>query len=625
MAYTPPAGNNANFNFTETGYAPAAPHNFNFGVGAGTSDLLASIVATAAGGQANLSGYIKSVIQATKNLGAYIKPTIQAYSDLVAAIRRFDQDDDDLGGDIHGWQPEDLGAEIGAHPPADLLGSINIIELRNLNATINGIVFDGSADLGARVNIFQSTYTDLPASITSNLLLSDLAASIGMHLPVDLPAAIRSVRSADYDLSAYLTGWDTGNLGALLHGWDERFLSASIEGVGSYDIQASISPIPGQDLSAIITGWKGFQIPIDLPASVSSWAITDLNAVISLIEAVDLGASITAIGKLADLGATIIPKTILMKRALQISLLEHKDMKAVINFQCFGSGYSNLGASMYTIYKAELRAFITGWISGTPDTIKNLGAYINAAGYYVEDVFTINMVPDVHKYTQLNINFSVGDVYITFDTLDILYGSFFGANLSATINGILTSYDLGAEVTPVIQTNYTELPENVNPKTHEVVIDFNDRWRENWRRFVELMFQRDGAEPFHYFYVKGSNTIYRVDRDRHWTIWADSYLNTEDDMIERRDIRQKYIFNMSNYSTVDEAVRDLIDRVSTYRRASLGASITGEWAPMADLSAYIEPKVKYSWVKHLTADLDGRVRFYIGTETLDLSASITGS
>ncbi|KKK49272.1 hypothetical protein LCGC14_3136720, partial [marine sediment metagenome] len=270
------------------------------------------------------------------------------------------------------------------------------------------------------------------------------------------------------------------------------------------------------------------------------------------------------------------------------------------------------------IYKSELKAFIIGWFSGFADNVGDLGAYINAEDYYVEDKFTVTFVPGVRKYTQLNINFSVNDVYKTFDTLPIIYGSFYGANLSATINGILTSYDLGATVTPVLQTNYTELPENVNPKSHEIVIDFNDRWRENWRRFVEIMFKRDGAEPFHYFYVEGSNTIYRVDRDRHWTIWADSYLNTEDDMVERRDIRQKYIFNMSNYSTVDEAVRDLIDRVSTYRRASLGASIVGEWGPMANLSASIEPKIKYSWVKYLGASLT------VQGGSLALGASITG-
>jgi len=606
--YNKPPMNNIPFEFTTGGYqAPDFSEvPFQWGLRPTfqqTANLQAAINVIGQS-SADLSASISSnSLQSYDNLNAYIKPTIQTYSDLVAAIRRFDQDDDDLGGDIHGWAIKDLNAEIGAHPPANLQAILNVIEIRDLPATITGEFFHGQYDLGAEVyKIYQRGSKNLIA-ILYGWQEFDLAGYINPVYKYDLQALIQSTTTAD--LGGSLFTIQPVDIQGLIHGWAISDLPATLIGVyGLYDIQASISSIPGQDLPAIITGWKGFQIPFDLPASLSSWAITDLGAIISLIEAVDLEASITAVGKLANLGATIIPKTILMKRALQISLLEHKDMKAVINFQCFGSAYSNLGASMYTIYISELKAFITGWYGGgTADTIRDLGAYINAEDYYVEDKFTVTFVPGVRKYTQLNINFSVNDVYKTFDTLPIIYGSFFGANLSATINGILTSYDLGATVTPVLQTNYTELPENVNPKSHEIVIDFNDRWRENWRRFVELMFQRGGAEPFHYFYVEGSGTIYRVDRERHWTIWADSYLNTEDDMVERRDIRQKYIFNMSNYSTVDEAVRDLIDRVSTYRRASLGASIIGEWSPMADLSASIKPKVKYSWVKYLGASL----------------------
>jgi hypothetical protein len=481
------------------------------------------------------------------------------------------------------------------------------------------VLFSAYADIDARVSVFQSTYANLGAFLTSALLKGELPASINSISVMDLYAIINAWGEGYKDLGAYIKPGGKLDLVGVLHGWDERFLAASlVGGYGPYDIQAYLNPIPGRDLPAIIRGWKGFQVPIDLPAIVSSWATVDLNAIISLIEAADLGALLNAVGKSSNLGAIIIPKTILMKRALQISLLENKDLKAVINFQCFGSTYTNLSAYLYTIYKSDLKALITGWYGGgTADTIRDLGAYINAADYYVEDKLIINMFPDVHKYTQMNIHFSVTDVYTAFDTLDVLYGSFYGSNLSAVINGILNSYDLGASLTTVEQTNYTELPDNVNPKTHEVVIDFNEKWQENWRRFVELMFRRDGAEPFHYFYVEGSNTIYRVDRERHWTIWADSYLNDEDSMVERRDVRQKYIFNMSNYSTIDEAVRDLIDRVSSYRRASLGASIVCEYPLSSNLPASIEPIVKYSWVKYLEASI-------IPDGFKNLNASITG-
>ncbi len=619
MAYTPPAGNNANFNFTDTGYSPAAPHNFNFGVGAGTSDLLASIVATAVGGQANLPGYIKSTIEAAKNLGAYIKPTIQSTSDLVAAIRRIDAGTGDLGSSLHGWQPSDIGGEIGAHPPADLPGEVNIIELRNLPATVGGILLAGIANLNVRIGARQSAYADLAASMESNLLLAELPASINPIEMLNLPAFVRAFVESNKNLGAIVDIISVYNLPATLHGWDERFLAATLTGVyGPYDIQAYINPVVSKNLGAYIAGFKGIQIPIDLPATLSSWAILDLGASITVAgQRADLGAIIGLI-EAVNLGATIIPKTILLKRALQISLLEHKDLKALVNFQCFSSGFSNLGASLHVLYKSDLKAFIVGWFGNSADNVLDMGAYINAENYYVQDVFAPKFVPEVDKYTQLKLRFtSSGPSHSVFDTQRVLFGSYYAGNLTASINGVLESYDLGASITAVMQTNYSELPDHIRPKTHEVVIDFNDRWQENWRRFVELMFQTDGSGPFHYFYVSGSAEVYRVDRSRHWTIWADSYIEDDEDIIERKDVRRKYIFNMSNYNNVDEAVRDIIDRVSDYRRANLGASISSTLPPSADLSATISPHAIYTWVSYLGASVN-----IISINNLE--ASITG-
>ncbi|KKM94988.1 hypothetical protein LCGC14_1192710 [marine sediment metagenome] len=455
------------------------------------------------------------------------------------------------------------------------------------------------------------------------MAFGELPASINPIEMLNLPVLIRAFIEDTKNLRAVIDIISVYNLPSDIHGWDEKFLGATLTGgYGPYDIQAYLNPVPAQNLSAYIRGWKGFQIPFDLPATLSSWAILDLGAYIGVVgQKADLNAVIGLI-EAVNLGATIIPKTILMKRALQIALLEHKDLKALINFQCFGSGFSELGGYLYALHKLDLRASIIGWYSGgEAGTIRDIGAYINAASYYVEDKFTLNFIPEVDKYTQLKIRFSsiagAGTVYIVFNTQTIFFKAGY-RNLTATINGILTSYDLGASITPDVQTSYSELPDNVNPKTHEVVIDFNVRWQENWRRFVELMFRKDGPEPYHYFYISGSNKIYRFDRDRHWTIWADSYLEDDEDIIERRNIRTKYIFKMSNYNTVDEAVRDLIDRVSDYRRADLGAYINSVLPPSSDLSASIDPKAVYTWVKYLGASL------VVQGGSSALGASITG-
>jgi len=132
------------------------------------------------------------------------------------------------------------------------------------------------------------------------------------------------------------------------------------------------------------------------------------------------------------------------------------------------------------------------------------------------------------------------------------------------------------------------------------------------------MFDREGNEPFKYFYVSGTQRVYKVDRSRHWTIWADGYNRTTDSMIERTNVRRKFIFKLSDYDTIDEAIRELMERAAYPTSAELGAYINGGLAPHLDLVASVFPIVKYTWVKHLSANLNI-------IEVCDLGAEIIGS
>jgi hypothetical protein len=354
-------------------------------------------------------------------------------------------------------------------------------------------------------------------------------------------------------------------------------------------------------------------------AGVESYYSNDLQSTINPIVPFDLGAYINSRGRSVILNATIIPKIIHLKRAISVALLEHKDLKALVNFMCFASEYRSLSAYLKAIYKLDLRVI-------------DLKCYINTAVYDVEDVIDVKFVPSssTNEYALLKLRFGVTDKYTVFDTLPILFGSYYYSNLSAAVIGVLTSYDLGASLTPTFDYNYTELPSWVKPKTHEVVINL-ERFEAQWKRFVELMFDTAGDDNFHYFYVSGEDKIYRIDRNRHWTIWAKSYTKDTENMIERINVRHKYIFKMSDYNSIDEAIRDLIDRVSTYKQAGLGAYIAGLGAyingglpPHLDLEAILIPDVKYTWQKHLRSLLIGRLRGYQGTQTNDLNALVTG-
>jgi hypothetical protein len=588
------------FNFTEGGYNPptfsGGVYNFEGGE-LHYVDLGATISGVSVGEFKDLCAYIKSTIQATKNLGAYTKPFTQSYKNLGAAIRREDAGTKDLGASL---TPELFKST------ADIQGIINVIEIRDLPAQIEGIFFAGQKDLGAIIpKIFSVSQANLGAFISSKFIPFNLPAYLNVISYSDLPAIIKSTIQSTLNLGAYIGTHLPANLTASVNGIlfkGEKDLGAILSGVyGPYDLQAYLRVHPYSNLPTTIHGWYGGIK--DLRAVLGGWQTADLGAYIGAISAANLSAYINAIGKLADLGATIIPKTIRMKRALLISLLEHKDLAATINFQCFASRYSDLNAYFETIYdKKDLPASI--WGMRSPTDYHDLRAYINAAGYDVQDTYTIRFIPEVRRYTRLRLNFRIN--YLQRDLTAYISGvvsPYSSKDLIASLTGVLTSSDLGASIMPIIQSNYTELPDWIWPKTHEIVIDFDHHWRERWRRTVELLFRHDGADPYHYFYVSGNQQVYRLDRSRHWTIWAHSYVET-DDIIERRNIRRKYIFKMSDYNTIDEAIRDIIDRVSTYRQTDLNASITSIMPNYKDLSASVKIIAgKRTWVKSLRATI----------------------
>lgn len=565
-----------------------------------------------------------------KNLEAYLKPNIREYldissyvygippSDLLGYIHGFDTRD--LGGSLYGWALKNLGSIIGGHLPANITAILNVIEIRNLPANIEGVWWKGEKDLGAEFYKIWNRGNISLSSILHGWQEFDLPASIYRVFFTDLPAII--LGSFLKNLSAYIYSIAPVDLSASLHGFDERFLTAVINGVyGPYDLRAYLNAIDPVNLPASIIGWSGYQVPFDLRAYLDGYGPSDLGAIINPLGPSDLAAYLVADGQAADLMASIIPKTIRLKRAIQVALLEHLDLKGLINFQCFSSTYSDLIASLYTIYKQDLGGIIWGWQS--EDGYGDLGAYINAGEYLVQDKIAISLfASDYLKHSRLKIGFSTYDNsgYYTFDKLPIFTTSYYTQDLNAIVSGILRSEDLNASINVLYQPNYSELPPKVKPKRHVTVIDFDEDWHENWRRYVELSFDKGDKYPYHYFYVSGAGQIYKVDRSRHWSLDAKSYIKDEDNMIERRAIRNKSLSKLSSYANMDSAIRDLIDRAAIPRRVNLGAYISSIPPVHSDLAASLRPDVKYTWVKHLTSNIYG-----YGSVSVDIGALITGS
>jgi len=587
----------------------------------------------------DLHGYIY-ILTNFLNLSASLRVVLQSYTDISTDIYAIPPADlsasmhgwatYDITGGIYGWALRNLGAVVGTHLPSNIQAILNVIEIRDILGSITGDWWHGQTDLSSGVyKIFSRGYIDvsaelhgwaernLPGYITS-IYFRELYASIRSTFCEDLSASIGFIEPVDIQ--------------GIIHGFDFRHLQGIINGgFGPGDIQAFINAVIPSDLSAYISVYKGIKIPFDLQGILYGSYSTDLFAYIGGILPINLNAFINGLGTSVDLRAMIIPSTILMRRALQIPLLEYKDMNAAINFMCFTSTYRDLSSYVYAMHKLDLRAFIIGWFGSTADNIGELGAYINCDNYTTQDKITIKYVPEVYKYSRLKLKFSSVNAYTNWDTIQLLFGSYYTRNITATINGILTSKDLKANLTAIWDWNYSELPEYVKPKTHEVFINI-ERFEDQWRRFVELMFDRDGISPFKYFYVNGSQKVYKVDRSRHWTIWADGYSKVANSMIERVNVRRKFIFKFDDYDTVDEAIRELMERAAYPTSSNLSAYIDGGLPIHKDLNAVLNSKVKHTWVKHLTAwvtparrdylNLYGEITAALLNSATDLAASI---
>lgn len=551
-------------------------------------------------GSSDISAYIKSFIQSYADVSTTI--TAIPPADMLASIHGFDTRD--LVVDIYGWAYKDLLGIIDTHLPSDLQAILNIIEICDISSSIVGEWQHDQFDLAAEFyRIWNFGYKNLQASLHA-WSTKDILAYINAVYYSDLGASI--IGGLLSNLTASISPIPPAILQGMIHGLATVDLPTLLNGVyGPGDIQAYINAVRAADLQAFIGVYKGQQVPFDLSAFIVGGYSSDISAYIGGINPINLPAYIYAIQKIKDLQATIIPSVILMKKVILVPLLEHKDLGALINFMCFNSSYSNLNSYLHVLQKSDLSSFIIGWFGNSADNIKDLGAYINTEIYNTQDRITISYVPEVDKYTRLNLLYSVRGQYITWDTINVRLTNYYIKDLLSSITGVQTSSNLGASIKAVWDWNFSQLPDYVKPKTHEVFINI-EQFEEQWRRFVELMFDRDGTTPFKYFYVSGTEQVYKVDRGRHWTIWAEGYNKVTNSMIDKANTRKKFVFKMTDYSTVDEAVRDILERAAYPTSANLAAYIDGGPSVYLDLHGSINVVGRsHRWIKHLRAEITG--------------------
>ena len=572
----------------------------------------------------DLLAYIRPFTRDSVDLVPYIVGNVHTYDDLSAYFRYMYRSNKDLGSKLfvlHGHEViRDLNTTLYAISPVNLNAQLNIIEIRNILATINGEWWHGYSDLNAD---FYRVYFRNNKDLLLNIHVWDTKDLLGyirsFHFE-DLNAYLNAgFFAVSKDLEVYLNSVNPIDIYGYIHGWDTKDLKAYITyGYGPNDLRAFITTIDPKDLKAYIVGYKGYQVIKDLQVYISSFYEKILQAHINVVEARTLKAYINILGASIDLEAYIYPKTITIKRIMMVSLLDHKDLLATINYNCFKSSYSDLKANLYLLHKNDLKAYIIGWFGNFADNVKDLKAYINAGDVLCTDTITLNFSSTTYQHELYTLSGGARKAYKNVDYYYVGGGAAF-KNLKAYVRGELYNKDLSALIKPEPIANYTPLPKWIDPKNREVVINLR-RFEPRWRRFIDLMFFTNSKDDYHYFYVSATDEVYKIDKDRTWIINVIGYSNNPNSIIDRRGVRRKFLFNLSKYKTVDEALRSLIDRVTELSYSDLKGVINPTYDRCKNLTCYIKPNIKYFWTSMLKAAIIGK-----RSSSKDLSASISVS
>lgn len=505
----------------------------------------------------------------------------------------------------------DLSADLVDIQPVNIAAALNIIELRNLVSNIEGIYFKGETSFSTEfARLFYRDSKNISSAIHGWAAL-DLSGRIRAFYTKDLNADLfAGFFAVVKNLSSIIYAIAPKNLAATLQGYDTLSLNAfTIMGYTPNDLQVFINIIKHENLLATIYGKFGVAVHCNLPAYLKSTNERNLLAYVDVNEARNLTAYIDAVGKYLDLSAKIAPRTINIKRMLFVPLFEHLDLKATIQYSCKSSGFNDFTAYLYPIRKLDLKAYIIGWYGGTADNIKDLAAYINYNTYITQSYINIEGFSRQQIQNTVDVNIQITNDYEVFDTYSVLCGNAH-KSLLANIVGHFQSLDLQANVIAKPIANFTTTPSWVNPSTLEAVINL-ERFEERWTRFVEMLFFTNASEDFHYFYVSGENKIYKVDKKRTWKIYVTGYNTPEEDIFTRVKVNKKIIFNLSTYASVDDAIRDLIDRVSLYRSSDLAASINAYDFEYSNLYANLHVKQLSSWVSSIKANIKGTNQAYV--------------
>ena len=151
------------------------------------------------------------------------------------------------------------------------------------------------------------------------------------------------------------------------------------------------------------------------------------------------------------------------------------------------------------------------------------------------------------------------------------------------------------------------------------------------------------SQVYDYFYQSVTDSLWKDDDSEKWVLNVESWLEEETYLRDRTSLREKIVGDVTEFESVDEAIRYAIDWVISFPTKDLAAQIQPIIPPYADLPGRINPFKIYSKSYDLAAstvpfhprDLSARMRIIDEWADLtaqmriydywgDLGASITG-
>jgi hypothetical protein len=493
----------------------------------------------------DLMNYTKATENLYEEIPLYIKSTAQNFEDIVNAIKGKVSAYIDLFEYIKSTQKQIVDF------PSYIKSTIHQIEDLNLD------IF----------KIWQTDVDLLDASI-HGWQVENLQKIIQAFHTQDLHAVLRATYL--HNIMSYIYGIPPEDIAANLHGFATFNLSSDlIPEKHKGDLPVYLNVNPHNNLPVVISAKKGIEVIKDLSARLTNLKISDLTSSVNIISTFDLAAILIVPRMILNLNFSIYPKVVYIRNNINISFLEHRDLAGIINYPCAFSGYLDLFFSVFVKNSLDLRATVYG---SDNSNIVDLGARINAYDYMTFDTLNVQFFnkgkPKEYRTTYMDVKFNNKTRVDKVDTLTLYLGDISKAwfDMAASINGDYITRDLPVKIVAYSNNSFDT---SASSKLFVTLKLKNNE--EEFRRYVDLKL-RDYANSYYYF--SGNQRAYREHATDHWEIRVQGFdLVPVGRGIEKKRVRKKYIFNLKKYNSIDEAIKDMIDRVTLLRTSDLGMQI----------------------------------------------------